>query len=235
MNRTLFVMTKGKFEQKDLCPSDFYEWFKKRTNSEGRVEPNVMIYEDCQIKTSQQGMLWTLSDDTLDRDSERFDTAGWKLEAFKLNPVVLWGHDDSRPAIGSVLNPIVVGNRLEGRIVFSTKEIDPFAWMVEQKIKAGTIRAGSVGFKPLKIELIEDDKDPCKLIYKEQELREFSICNVPANPMAVHQPGKQSEHYFSKVLSGKQPAYFSGGISFEKLFTEKEKSEQIDQDFFVHK
>jgi phage head maturation protease len=49
------------------------------------------------------------------------------------------------------------------------------------------IRAGSVGFRILEIELPskEDGKDGTSLIFRKQELLEFSICNVPANPFAL--------------------------------------------------
>jgi phage head maturation protease len=54
-------------------------------------------------------------------------------------------------------------------------------------VKVEVIRARSVGFRPLEVELPsrEDGKDGTTLIFKKQELVEFSICNVPANPFAL--------------------------------------------------
>jgi phage head maturation protease len=54
-------------------------------------------------------------------------------------------------------------------------------------VKAGVIRAGSVGFRPIEIEIPSknDSKDGTSLIFCKQELLEFSICNVPANPYAL--------------------------------------------------
>jgi phage head maturation protease len=44
-----------------------------------------------------------------------------------------------------------------------------------------------VGFRVIEIEIPdkEDSKDGTTLIFRKQELLEFSICNVPANPFAL--------------------------------------------------
>jgi phage head maturation protease len=49
------------------------------------------------------------------------------------------------------------------------------------------IRAGSVGFRVIEIEIPDKEtgKDGTTLIFRKQELLEFSICNVPANPFAL--------------------------------------------------
>jgi HK97 family phage prohead protease len=76
---------------------------------------------------------------------------------------------------------------LHGSIVFNDKDYDPFGWGIGQRVKAGVIRAGSVGFRILEVELPskENSKDGTALIFRKQELLEFSICNVPANPFAL--------------------------------------------------
>jgi hypothetical protein len=56
------------------------------------------------------------------------------------------------------------------------------------------LQAGSVGFKPLQVEVGEGENPEIKLTYLKQELREFSICNIPANPNAVVNPiGREAE------------------------------------------
>ena len=47
------------------------------------------------------------------------------------------------------------------------------------------IRAGSVGFQVHKVEITEESGEP-SLIFREQELLEFSICNIPSNPYALN-------------------------------------------------
>ncbi|GHV11334.1 hypothetical protein FACS189491_02390 [Spirochaetia bacterium] len=130
---------------------------------------------------------WTFSTFDLDRFDERIDPAGWDFKRFCDNPVVQWAHCYDIPAIGRAEGICTDGKGLHGSIVFNGKEYDPFGWSIGERVKAGVIRAGSVGFRVLEIELPskEDGKDGTALIFRKQELLEFSVCNVPANPFAL--------------------------------------------------
>ena len=134
-----------------------------------------------------QGFLWTLSTYDLDRFSERIDPQGWDFKRFMDNPVVEWAHRFDIPAIGKIDGLAVDDKGLHGFVFFNEKSYDPFGWSIGQRVKAGVIRAGSVGFRPVEIEIPskEDSKDGTSLIFRKQELLEFSICNVPANPYAL--------------------------------------------------
>jgi HK97 family phage prohead protease len=103
------------------------------------------------------------------------------------NPVVEWAHCYDIPAIGKADGLFVDDKGLHGSIIFNGKDYDPFGWAIGQRVKAGVIRAGSVGFRVIEIELPskEDSADGTALIFRKQELLEFSICNVPANPFAL--------------------------------------------------
>ena len=130
---------------------------------------------------------WTLSTFDLDRYDERIDPHGWDFKKFLLNPVVEWAHKYDIPAIGKIETLSIDDDGLRGVVCFNPKEIDPFGWSIGQRVKAGVIRAGSVGFRVIEIE-IPDKKtaeDGTYLIFRKQELLEFSICNVPANPFAL--------------------------------------------------
>ena len=134
-----------------------------------------------------QGFPWTLSTYDLDRYSERIDPAGWDFKAYLENPVVEWSHNFLIPAIGKIEGLHADDKGLHGVVYFNDKSFDPFGWSIGQRVKAGVIRAGSVGFRPIEIEIPgkEDSKDGTSLIFRHQELVEFSICNVPANPFAL--------------------------------------------------
>jgi len=134
-----------------------------------------------------QGFLWTLSTYDLDRFGERIDPQGWDFKRFMENPVVEWAHRFDIPAIGKIEGLAVDGDGLHGVVFFNDKSFDAFGWSIGQRVKAGVIRAGSVGFRPVEIEIPskEDSKDGTSLIFRKQELLEFSICNVPANPFAL--------------------------------------------------
>jgi HK97 family phage prohead protease len=134
-----------------------------------------------------QGLPWVLSTFDLDRFGERIDPAGWDYKRYMDNPVVEWAHRYDIPAIGKIEGLTADDDGLHGLVVFNDKDYDPFGWAIGQRVKAGVIRAGSVGFRPIEIELPskEDGKDGTTLIFRKQELLEFSICNVPANPFAL--------------------------------------------------
>ena len=134
-----------------------------------------------------QGMPWTLSTFDLDRFGERIDPQGWDFKRYMANPVVEWAHRYDIPAIGKIEGLTIDDEGLHGLVFFNDKAYDPFGWSIGQRVKAGVIRAGSVGFRVLEIEIPskEDSKDGTSLIFRKQELLEFSICNVPANPYAL--------------------------------------------------
>jgi HK97 family phage prohead protease len=133
------------------------------------------------------GIAWTLSTFDLDRFGERIDPAGWDYKRYKDNPVVEWAHRYDIPAIGKIESLSADDNGLHGVVIFNDKDYDPFGWAIGQRVKAGVIRAGSVGFRILEIEIPDKEtgKDGTTLIFRKQELLEFSICNVPANPFAL--------------------------------------------------
>jgi HK97 family phage prohead protease len=136
---------------------------------------------------SEKGFMWTLSTYDLDRYGERIDPSGWDFSQYVKNPVVEWAHRFDIPAIGRIEGLVVDDKGLHGSVVFNDKEYDQFGWSIGQRVKAGVIRAGSVGFRVIEIE-IPDKKtaqDGTSLIFRKQELLEFSICNVPANPYAL--------------------------------------------------
>ena len=137
-----------------------------------------------------KGFPWTLSTFDLDRFGERVDPHGWDFKRYLNNPIVEWAHRYDIPAIGRIEGLVADDDGLHGSVVFNDKEYDQFGWGIGQRVKAGVIRAGSVGFRVMEIE-IPDKKtaeDGTSLIFRKQELLEFSICNVPANPWALVKP-----------------------------------------------
>jgi HK97 family phage prohead protease len=106
------------------------------------------------------------------------------------NPVDEWAHRYDIPAIGKADSLYADEKGLHGLVVFNDRDYDPFGWAVGERVRRGIIRAGSVGFRILEIEIPskEEGKDGTTLIFRKQELLEFSICNVPANPWALAKP-----------------------------------------------
>ena len=136
---------------------------------------------------AEKGVPWTLSTFDLDRFGERIDPLGWDFKRFMENPVIEWAHRYDIPAIGKIESLTIDNEGLHGLVFFNDKSFDAFGWSIGQRVKAGVIRAGSVGFRVIEIEIPskEDSRDGTSLIFRKQELLEFSICNVPANPFAL--------------------------------------------------
>jgi HK97 family phage prohead protease len=142
-----------------------------------------------------QGFPWVLSTFDLDRFGERIEPQGWEFKRFMDNPVVEWAHRFDIPAIGKIEGLTVDDEGLHGLVFFNDKSFDAFGWSIGQRVKAGVIRAGSVGFRPIEIEIPDKAtaQDGTTLIFRKQELLEFSICNVPANPFALCKANDEKE------------------------------------------
>ena len=162
-----------------------------------------------------EGVAWTLSTFDLDRFGERIDPLGWDFSQYCKNPVVEWAHRYDIPAIGKIEGLTVDGNGLHGLVFFNDKSYDPFGWGIGERVKAGVIRAGSVGFRVLEIEIPskEDKKDGTALIFRKQELLEFSICNVPANPFALAKSMSNEQLAVSNERSDHTALFWSGLIN----------------------
>ena len=161
--------------------------------------------EQGAISNENVGVPWVLSTFDLDRYGERIDPVGWDFKRYMENPVIEWAHRYDIPAIGKIESLSVDSEGLHGLVVFNSKEYDPFGWSIGQRVKAGVIRAGSVGFRVLGIEIPskEDSRDGTSLIFRKQELLEFSICNVPANPFALARKEKSdvAAHFWGGLIN----------------------------------
>jgi len=183
-----------------LCKQSLLDFFGVKNEAgvqrvSGDVEliagvPFSMSNEELAMN-NDNGFAWTLSTFDLDRFGERVDPAGWDFSQFVKNPVVEWAHRYDIPAIGKIEGLAVDDKGLHGLVIFNDKSFDAFGWGIGERVKAGVIRAGSVGFRVLEIEIPNKEdapnggKDGTSLIFRKQELLEFSICNVPANPYAL--------------------------------------------------
>jgi HK97 family phage prohead protease len=166
---------------------------------------------------TEKGFTWTLSTYDLDRFGERIDPKGWDYKRYMQNPVVEWAHRYEIPAIGKIEGLTIDDEGLHGIVIFNDKSYDAFGWSIGERVKAGVIRAGSVGFRVIEIEIPSKEdapnggKDGTSLIFRKQELLEFSICNVPANPFALAKNSKADMTEKSQELI--QSNYWGGLIN----------------------
>jgi HK97 family phage prohead protease len=133
-------------------------------------------------KASGDTFTFVASDATEDRMGDIIDPKGWELSTYQANPVVLFGHKHDEP-IGRASAVTVKGGKLYADIEFMPEEVSAFAAKIGRMVKAGFIKAVSVGFRALDAK--PNEKSPGGLIFTKSELLEISVVSVPANPSAL--------------------------------------------------
>ena len=230
MHRML-VRKGDQFEEHFLTKQELFSWFHTKGNVDqntGRVQKEIVLFGKTKVKIEGDKIGWVFSDGSLDRDNEKIDPAGWRLDNYRKNPVILWAHDMYKPAIGRAEGVITNDKELTGSIVFDTSGLDPLAMMVDSKVRNGFLQTGSVGFMPIRIEFVEDKEAPETLIHREMELYEFSITNVPANVNARRREisldpdttGALSRGIADNVKSGLEKFFSSRGQGVSDYITE---------------
>lgn len=122
------------------------------------------------------------STDTPDAYGDVLDQSTWKLDRYRANPVVLWAHKQSELPIGTASDvKFVAGTGLVATLTFVSEALNPQAERVWQQIKAGVLRAVSVGFMPSDYRM-ETRSGRDVWVLSGLELFEISVCPVPANP-----------------------------------------------------
>lgn len=125
---------------------------------------------------------FTFSTDRIDRYGEIVEQT-WRLDSYASNPVVLWSHDSRELPIGKAVNVGVVDGELRGTVVFASERANPRAEQAFQLVREGVLRTGSVGFIPNELRSeMRDGNDV--VVLADNELIEFSVTPVPANPDA---------------------------------------------------
>ncbi|MCY3690882.1 MAG: HK97 family phage prohead protease [Chloroflexota bacterium] len=139
-------------------------------------------------------LTFVASTGAVDRHGDTVAPEGWRLDAYRENPVVLWAHDYRRPAIGRAQSVWRDGGALLACLEFADTD---FAREVEGLYRQGYQQGVSVGFRPLRFEERRDARSGAFLgiRFLEQELLEISAVPVPANRGALlaHRGGVAAE------------------------------------------
>ena len=135
------------------------------------------------IDEANKNVIFTISDNKVDRMGEVVDQKTWDFKSYMKNPIVLWGHNPDEPenvlGTASTLAISDSGSHTDAELHFDT-DINPKAALVFEQIKAGTLKTVSVGF----INHDEEVKDGVPIL-KNNELLEISVVPIPANPRAI--------------------------------------------------
>ena len=151
--------------------------------------PHLRKWTDMSAPSTANGspqdvLAFVVSTDEVDRHGDVVSVEGWRLEAYRQNPVFLWAHNHTRPAIGRVFDIWEEGHKLLATMEFAPT---PFAQEVSTLYRKGFQRGVSVSFKPLQYNMRRDASSG-KILgihFIEQELLEISAAPVPANPSAL--------------------------------------------------
>ncbi|MHB0923347.1 MAG: HK97 family phage prohead protease [Bellilinea sp.] len=129
--------------------------------------------------------VWISTEGT-DRAGDIVRATGARLENYRKNPVVMYGHDYSIPPIAKALTvEILPGAGIKSRFKFPTPGIHPLADTIRGLWTEGFINAASIGFEPIKAVNLDPSRAYGPQEYTEWELLEWSIVSIPANQSAL--------------------------------------------------
>lgn len=147
-----------------------------------RIAKAIGIEASVLAGDADRSIDFAISTGCLDRYNSTIAVKGWQLDNYGKNSVVLWAHDDSIPAIARAETTRIDGDRLRSRAVFADRDIHPLADTIYSLVKGKFINAASVGWIPLKWQYVDEEGRGFGVDYLEQELLEWSVVNIPANP-----------------------------------------------------
>jgi hypothetical protein len=125
----------------------------------------------------------------------------WELDAFRANPVIMYGHDLGGLPIGKAEKVWLEKGVLKFRVKFVPAEVYPFAGIVAKLAELGYLRATSVQFNVLEFgEWSAEERKRAKAegrtlgqLINRSELLELSIVSVPMNAEALIQAGPKGK------------------------------------------
>jgi hypothetical protein len=123
-----------------------------------------------------------ISSSSIDLSGDRIFVAGWDMSSFKTNPVVLAQHDNSAIPVATSSLPWVAGDTLMAIAIFPPAGTSTASDEVATAIRAGLLRAASVGLKPGKFAFSKDPARPLGVDFiSGHRLLEWSFVSIPAN------------------------------------------------------
>lgn len=136
-----------------------------------------------------------------DRDDDIIRADGWKIDTYKTNPIILYMHQRTLPAVARCVNIFI--DKLNKQLVMDVKfptleelstDIEhvhdhaKFSDMLYNMYVNGYMNTVSVGFMGIKFSRRTDQPDVPEyargILFEEQELLELSLVTIPANPDA---------------------------------------------------
>lgn len=148
----------------------------------GHALRKEFIAEIKAIEDQARTVSFRITTGAVDRDHDIINPAGWNVGNYLRNPVVMFAHDYGSLPVARTLNITADSQGLVALAEFAGPDIYPFADTVFKMVKGGFLNATSVGFRP---EAWTYNETRSGIDFAAQELLEFSIVPVPANPGAL--------------------------------------------------
>ena len=147
------------------------------------------LYKVAEVDEASHEIVFTVTSDTLDRDSERVLPKSLEKDFgyYKENPVVLFHHDHSIPAVAKMVDHKITDTQVVMRDQFAVDIDYPLAKVLWELYSKGYMRMTSIGFIP--IEWTEDEEMMLEgqkgMTFTRIEMIEHSLVNVGANRYAL--------------------------------------------------
>jgi len=152
-------------------------------------------FAEVRASNEDRKVKFIFSTGTKDRHGTRINPDGWRLDNFNKNGIAsyqhrAYGESDPDMIIGKAEAWRSDGN-LVGTIDFETKDVNPLADKLYNKVLAGTLNAVSVGFVEWDGHYGQDkergnpEEEANTYYFDDIELMEISLVSVPSNPEAL--------------------------------------------------
>jgi HK97 family phage prohead protease len=166
----------------------------RQTASSGGASSDVVLRKEfiseVEAGEDDRTIKFIISTGDPDREKDVISPDGWNTSNYLKNPVVLFAHDYGSLPVARATNVRLDGSNLIAEAEFADAALNPMAEQVYQMLRQGYLRGASVGFRPLEFQYNEQRGG---VDFAKQELLEFSVVPVPANPGALMSAGVSSE------------------------------------------
>jgi hypothetical protein len=162
---------------------------------DSQVERKQFVGQLTISNDEERTIIAKISTTDVDADGDIVIPSGCDTSRYVKNPICVWGHDYSKPAIGKILELKINPNDIEAKIQFATTEHANEIW---ELTKGGFLRCHSIGFIVQEC-LFAGTKEfadyakknnvnvnGCSRIISKWMLLEDSVVNLPSNASAVN-------------------------------------------------
>lgn len=145
--------------------------------------------------------IFLMTDETPDSYGDIVKAAGADLKRFANNPIALRNHRSDQP-IGTWSDVEQVGKKVTGKCTLGEAGTTTLIDETFKLMKQGILRAASIGFMPMEVEMMKDDQGRAlyEYIIHKWELFECSVVSVPANPNALAKAMKEGDHLCRDII-----------------------------------